>query len=194
MKIQRPPFNKDAFSARERLILTAQYLFYQNGVRATGIDRIISEAQVTKVTFYRHFPSKHALICAYLDYRHEAWMTWFKASLTTNGDNLNALTPTLGEWFANEGFRGCAFINGLSELGGEFNDIRVITHRHKKDMTDTIKHLVPSNVASKQQFAETVTMLVDGAIIRAQHEEHYKDTLHALQHAITQLKHSAQDQ
>jgi len=48
--------------ARERILLTAHELFYRDGIRATGIDRVIAESGVTKVTFYRHFPSKNDLI------------------------------------------------------------------------------------------------------------------------------------
>ena len=72
-------------SARERILLTAHDLFYSDGVRATGIDKVIAEARVTKVTFYRHFPSKNDLIRAYLDYRHERWMSWFKDALNRHG-------------------------------------------------------------------------------------------------------------
>ncbi len=68
-------------SARDRILQTAHDLFYRDGIRATGIDRIIAEAQVTKVTFYRHFPSKNALVGAYLDYRHALWMGWFADAL-----------------------------------------------------------------------------------------------------------------
>ncbi|HFJ8955946.1 TPA: TetR/AcrR family transcriptional regulator, partial [Serratia liquefaciens] len=61
---------------RQRILLTAHDLFYRDGVRATGIDRIISESGVAKVTFYRHFPSKNELIEAFLAYRHEQWLSW----------------------------------------------------------------------------------------------------------------------
>ena len=60
--------------ASERILLTAHDLFYREGIRATGIDRVIAESGVTKVTFYRHFPSKNELILAFLAYRHERWM------------------------------------------------------------------------------------------------------------------------
>lgn len=51
--------------ARERILLTAHDLFYRDGIRASGIDRVIAEAGVSKATFYRHFPSKNALIRAF---------------------------------------------------------------------------------------------------------------------------------
>ena len=60
-------------SARDRILRTAHDLFYRDGIRATGIDRVIAESGVAKLTFYRHFPSKNDLIRAYLDYRHQRW-------------------------------------------------------------------------------------------------------------------------
>jgi len=186
METSSAPFKKNAPSARERLLLTAQRLFYQYGIRATGVDRIISEAQVTKVTFYRHFPSKNDLIREYLDYRHERWMSWFSDALTHHGDNLDALVPALAEWFGQADFRGCAFINSLGELGGEFPDIVAITRRHKHDMMAVIKRLLEPTRQQKQ-LAEAIALVVDGAIVRAQYEPSPRDTLRAVRYAIATL-------
>jgi len=187
MESLHTPSEKNAPSARERLLLTAHRLFYQKGIRATGIDRIISEAQVTKVTFYRHFPSKHDLISAYLDYRHEFWLAWFSDALTRHGGTLTALEPALAEWFEQDGFRGCAFINSLSELGGEFPDIVVITRRHKQEMTGVIERLLPKPSEQKKQLAEAIALIVDGAIVHAQYEPNPHDTLQAVRYAVAAL-------
>ena len=118
-----PPGWQD-LPARDRLLHTAHALFYRDGIRATGIDRVIAESGVTKVTFYRHFPSKNDLICAYLEYRHTGWMAWFGDALQRHAhalpagtDRTRALAPALAEWLGSEHFRGCAFINSVSELG-----------------------------------------------------------------------------
>ncbi|MBC8948429.1 hypothetical protein Xets_01100 [Xenorhabdus sp. TS4] len=87
--------NKKVSKARERILKTAHMLFYRDGIRATGIDRIIKESEVTKVTFYRHFPSKNDLILAFLDYRHELWIQWFKKSLQVRREYLFQL-KTIG--------------------------------------------------------------------------------------------------
>lgn len=156
-----------ALPARERILAAAHELFYRDGFRATGIDRIIAEASVTKVTFYRHFPSKHDLIRAFLGYRHEIWMHWFLDALERHGGNLDALVPALHEWFQNPGFRGCAFINAVSELGGEFPDVTEITRRHKADMAAAIANLLPPR---GKQFAGPIAVVVDGAIVGAQYD------------------------
>ncbi len=83
-----PLIDVPALPARERILATAYRLFYREGIRATGIDKVIAEAGgVTKVTFYRHFPSKDALILAYLELRHQRWMDWFVDSLDRHAGN-----------------------------------------------------------------------------------------------------------
>src|SRR3954449_9383599 len=57
--------------ARSRLLETASGLFYREGVNSVGVDRIVSEARVTRATFYRHFPSKQDLVLAYLQSAHD---------------------------------------------------------------------------------------------------------------------------
>ena len=76
--------------ARERVLATALALFYRDGIRATGIDRVIAEAGVTKVTFYRHFPSKDALVVAFLESRQERWMAWFRDALARHAARAGA--------------------------------------------------------------------------------------------------------
>ena len=66
---------------RERILHAAHDLFYRDGIRATGIDRVIAESGVAKVTFYRQFASKDELVLAFLALRHERWMAWFEDAL-----------------------------------------------------------------------------------------------------------------
>jgi AcrR family transcriptional regulator len=156
--------------ARERILLTAYRLFYREGIRATGIDRIIAESGVTKVTFYRHFSSKKALICEFLEYRHQRWIAWFVDALQRHGNDISALTPALAEWFHDEDFRGCAFINSVGELGTAVPDVVEITRRHKQDMTSAIADLLPQTV-QREQDAQAAALAIDGAIIRAQFDQ-----------------------
>lgn len=154
-------------SARERILLTAHTLFYREGIRATGIDRVIAESGVTKVTFYRHFPSKNDLILAFLEHRHQRWMTWFVDALARHGGTPKALAPALAEWFGDEGFRGCAFINSMVELGGTQPAIVSVSQRHKREMTEVIRGLLPPS-QRHTQVAEAIALAIDGAIVHAQ--------------------------
>jgi len=178
--------------ARERILLTAHDLFYREGIRATGIDRVIAEAGVTKVTFYRHFPSKNALICAFLEYRHQRWMAWFIEALQRHGSvsqakGLDALVPTLAEWFRDGSFRGCAFINSVGELGGTLSEVVEIGQRHKQEMMTVIASLLPASTQRKLD-TQAIALAVDGAIVRAQFDETPDAALKALARVLKSIR------
>lgn len=170
-------------SARERILQTAHDLFYLEGVRATGIDRVIAESGVTKVTLYRHYPSKNELILAFLDYRHERWMAWFDAALRRFGDDATALAPTLAEWFAHPQFRGCAFINTVAELGPTLPEAVQRARAHKRAMQARIAALLPAGPA-REARARTLAVAVDGAIVRAACDGAADDALDALRATV----------
>lgn len=158
--------------ARERILLTAHDLFYRDGIRATGIDRVIAESGVAKVSFYRHFPSKNDLIVAYLASRHERWMTWFADALRRHGADRKgaaALTPALEEWFHDGGYRGCAFINAVAEFGATLPQVAQVCREHKRQMADAIEALLPPG-RKRARTARALAMAVDGAIVQAQIE------------------------
>jgi AcrR family transcriptional regulator len=147
-------------------LLTAHDLFYRDGIRATGIDRVIAESGVAKVTFYRHFPSKNDLILAFLAHRHQRWMAWFDEALNRHGNTPHAVVPTLAEWFSQATFRGCAFINSLSELGASMPDVVSVVQHHKTDVVARLAKLLPPDHGA--DVALTLALTVDGAIVRAQ--------------------------
>jgi AcrR family transcriptional regulator len=183
--------------ARTRIITVAHVLFYQHGIRATGIDKIIAEASVTKVTFYRHFPTKDDLVLAYLATRHEQWMQWFRdtlaqyhASQTLSGRQHQPFAPllrALGEWFGTPEFRGCAFINITAELGGTLSGTLELTAAHKREMVAAIATLLPDH-PQRENIAAAAGLAVDGAVIRAQTgPEEAVQALAALQIALAAL-------
>lgn len=156
--------------ARERILQTAHDLFYLEGIRATGIDRVIADSGVTKVTLYRHFPSKNALILAFLQYRHERWMTWFDAALRRHGaapgQGAAGLVPSLAEWFAHPHFRGCAFINAVAEIGPALPEAVDCSRRHKDELRERIAALLPAS-PERAARARAIAQAFDGAIVRA---------------------------
>lgn len=160
-----------ALPARERILVTAHELFYRDGIRATGIDRVILEAGVAKLTFYRHFPSKDDLVRSFLAYRHERWLAWLVDALGRHGarpgGGLAPLAAAMGEWFADPAFRGCAFINAVAEVGGSLADVVAIAQRHKEELVQVIAELLPAG-ARRESKARAAAMAVDGAIVRAQ--------------------------
>ncbi len=178
-----------ASAARERILLAAHDLFYREGVRATGVDRVIAESGVAKLTFYRHFPSKNELVLEFLDYRHRRWMDWFVDALGRNGGNVAALVPALAEWFGSRDFRGCAFINTVGELGGSQPEVAAVACRHKAEMAEEISKLLPPS-GRRKQLALDLAVVVDGAIIRAQFDQRPDAALASLKRILKSLVHN----
>ncbi|PJD04515.1 TetR family transcriptional regulator [Enterobacter mori] len=166
-----PVGNDTKISVRDKILLTAHDLFYSTGFRATGVDTLIKASKVTKVTFYRHFPSKSLLILAYLHYRHEIWISWFETTLRRHLDEgkipSDATSATLYEWFISPEFHGCAFINASAEAKSEDieSEIKEICRDHKSETKKTIVTLTGIN---DEETVNDVMMLIDGAIIHAQ--------------------------
>jgi AcrR family transcriptional regulator len=160
-------------SARDRILDTAKRLFYRDGFRATGIDRIVAESGVAKMSLYRHFPSKDDLIAAFLDWRHAHWTSWFTAAVEARlarKAELAAVADALGEWFGQDDFRGCAFINAAAETGAT-DDPR---HReqaacHKRELERYLGDVAARlRLAAPAQVAEEAMLCVEGMIVRAQ--------------------------
>lgn len=166
-----PAGNDTKISVRDKILLTAHDLFYSTGFRATGVDTLIKASKVTKVTFYRHFPSKSLLILAYLHYRHEIWINWFESTLRRHLDEgeipADAISATLYEWFISPEFHGCAFINASAEAKSEDieSEIKEICRDHKSETKKTIVTLTGIN---DEETVNDMMMLIDGAIIHAQ--------------------------
>ncbi|SEJ14223.1 MULTISPECIES: TetR/AcrR family transcriptional regulator [unclassified Variovorax] len=164
--------------ARERILLTAHDLFYADGIRATGVDRVIAASGVTKVTFYRHFPSKDDLVRAFLEHRHGLWMAWFVDALGRRGAQqrigdaqaLPVLADAMAEWFSDPVFRGCAFINSVVEVGASVAGASDIAREHKREMVEVIAGLLPERLDGPRRMAiaQAAGLGVDGAIVKAQ--------------------------
>ncbi|WP_431240257.1 TetR/AcrR family transcriptional regulator [Mycolicibacterium aichiense] len=176
-----PQIDVPALPARERILATAYRLFYREGIRATGIDKVIAEAGVTKVTFYRHFPSKDALILAYLELRHRRWMDWFVDALDRHAGNRRRppVVAAVEEWLTADSFRGCAFINGVNEIGADLPEVQAITTRHKADMVAAIKETLPPG-ANRTRTAQALGVALDGAVVQAQYQRNATSAVKAL--------------
>ncbi len=141
-----------AVSRRDHLIDTAIRLFNRDGFHATGIDAILAEAGVAKMTLYNHFKSKDDLIVAALEVRDERWMAWFRGDLNrrarTPERRLLLIFELLGEWFGQPDFRGCMFINAASEYCGLDPRIAEVSARHKQLVKQEIRFL-PLNFCAR---------------------------------------------
>lgn len=161
----------EAPSVRERLVQTASRLFYQEGIRATGIDRIIAEAGVAKMSFYKHFPAKKWLIVEYLRVRSESWQAWFrkrmKERLAVPGAGLEVMAEVLREWFDQSGFRGCPFINALAETTEADPEILGVIQAHKFQTEHWLQTEAERlEYPSAKHLAACLMVLMDGTLIR----------------------------
>lgn len=185
-----PAGNDTKISVRDKILLTAHDLFYSTGFRATGVDTLIKSSKVTKVTFYRHFPSKSLLILAYLRYRHEIWLSWFETTLRRHLDEgempSDAISATLYEWFISPEFHGCAFINASAEAKSEDieSEIKEICRNHKCETKNAIALL--TKIADERVVNE-IMLLVDGAIIHAQMGMDSETVMNALKRGLEEL-------
>ncbi|WP_432262488.1 TetR/AcrR family transcriptional regulator [Cupriavidus sp. TMH.W2] len=157
-------------SARDRILDTAARLFYQEGYRATGIDRIIAESGVAKMSLYRHFASKNALISAFLARRHDEWMAWFRQDVETRlavRPHLDVIADTLAEWFGRD-FRGCAFINVVAEAGGDTRAAEQAA-AHKAELEGFIAEIATRlGLEQPQAVAGEAMLCIEGMIVRYQ--------------------------
>ncbi|WP_344653579.1 TetR/AcrR family transcriptional regulator [Cryptosporangium japonicum] len=99
-------------SARERLLETADRLFYREGIHAVGIDRILEESGVAKGSLYYNFDGKDELVREYLMRQHDRWVAAIDARTaaeTDPHDRILAVFEALGQIFVEPGFAGCAF-------------------------------------------------------------------------------------
>lgn len=162
-----------ARGARQRILETALQLFYAEGIRAVGIDRIIAESGTAKMSFYRHFPSKADLVCAFLEERHKRWMTWlltrFEQLSAKKSSKLPVIADVLKEWFASADFHGCAFINILAETTAADTRERTIARAHKEELQAFLADVARADGAHKPtETARLALMIVEGAIVRAE--------------------------
>ncbi|MEL4867971.1 TetR/AcrR family transcriptional regulator [Pantoea agglomerans] len=185
-----PASNDKKVSVRDKILLTAHDLFYSTGFRATGVDTLIKASKVTKVTFYRHFPSKSLLILAYLHYRHEIWINWFESALRQHLDEgeipADAISATLYEWFISPEFHGCAFINASAEAKSEDieSEIKEICRDHK---IETKKIIAQLTRMTDENVANEIMLLIDGAIIHAQMGMETDEVITPLKRALAVL-------
>jgi AcrR family transcriptional regulator len=148
-------------SMNERILKTTDRLFYLQGIRAIGVDTIAAEIGISKRTLYNHFPSKDALISAYLERRFRP----IPPSENPPAQQILRTFDRLERGFADKGFRGCPFVNAVTELGGGDAVVKKIAIAFKESrrlwFRDLLKRL---DVVDAEGLATQLTLLVDGAI------------------------------
>lgn len=146
---------------QERILQTADKLFYLQGIRAIGVDTIAAEVGISKRTLYNHFPSKDALIAAYLERRFVS----ARPSDKPPADQILATFASLERRFAAKDFRGCPFVNAVAELGSADRAVKKIAIAFKESRRLWFRdRLTELGVAEADALATQLVLLVDGAI------------------------------
>ncbi|MGE5540437.1 MAG: TetR/AcrR family transcriptional regulator [Gemmatimonas sp.] len=157
---------------RDHLVETALALFSRHGYHATGIDRILAESGVAKMTLYKHFRSKDDLILAALRRRDEEFFRWLQTEVegraATPRERLLTVFDALESWFKDPAFNGCCFINAAGEYGGKDDPVHVAAAEHKARIAGYLRELAQAaGAASPDEVARQLMLLVNGAIVAA---------------------------
>jgi AcrR family transcriptional regulator len=155
-------------SARDRLLEAADELFYAEGIRSVGIDRIIERADVAKATLYSTFGSKDELVRAYLGGRQVAWRERMVAGLArfdNPRDRLLGVFDVLGEATEKPGYRGCAFVNASAEAqpGGVVEQASDAARAGRREFFRGLA--VDAEVLDPDYAAGVMVLLFDGAAV-----------------------------
>src|SRR5262245_17655488 len=162
---------KDAASPRDRLLDTAGRLFHRHGFQAVGIDRILAESGVAKMTLYRHFPSKDALIAAYLsraDAEFWAWAEKAMARAKSSEGRLLALFEAIESLAASLECLGYVFQGAVMAFPGQQHPGHQVAVGHKKAVRQRLSALSKAaGLRDPAQLAAQLALLIDGAWIGA---------------------------
>ncbi|WP_027166656.1 TetR/AcrR family transcriptional regulator [Mesorhizobium sp. WSM3224] len=164
-----------ALAPRERILKTASDLFYRFSIHSVGVDRIIAESGVAKMTFYKHFPSKADLIATYLRHKSVVWFQMLATPTERSGlsplERVLAIFDALDEPFRAPSFRGCPFVKGLAEFGPDASspDVQAAIAAYFDGLHEFVASLIAPLALSKPEKAVVqILSLIQGSIVIAQ--------------------------
>jgi AcrR family transcriptional regulator len=164
---------RDGTSVRDRILDTATDLFYQEGVRAVGVDLIVERSGVAKTSLYRHFTTKDDLVVAMLERDDgEYWSQWDRVAEDLNDDAEGELRAQM-DWIARDiaepKFRGCPFLNVATEFPAPNHPARTVALRHKNELRRRLFALARRmGVHKPAELADQLVLLIDGAYVNGQ--------------------------
>ncbi len=161
-----------ALSKRDIIVATALQLFYRYGFHATGIERIVKEAGVSKKTLYNHFKSKDELVLATLRQRDELFRNNLMRETERLGrtprERLLSVFDVHHQWFQQKDFSGCMFINAAAEFSSHQDPNHMISAEHKRLVRDYIRGLAEqAGVNNAEVLSRQLSLLLEGAIVEA---------------------------
>lgn len=160
MKVNR------SVSPRERILAAADRLFYERGIRAVGVDAVAAAADVSKRTLYQHYPSKDELIAAYLTGRFSRHLA--PASDAPAREQILGYFDRIEAMVADGSFRGCPYVNAVSELADAKHPAARIAVQFKEQRRQWYRSLLERlDVSDPDSLATQIQLLAEGAIATA---------------------------
>jgi AcrR family transcriptional regulator len=163
-----PP--KGEVSARERILATASDLFYREGIRAIGVDTVVEQSGVSKTSLYRLFGSKDDLIAAFAAEKDRSFWAWWDRTEELHADDpralLEALLSGIVERIGSPAYRGCPFLNLVTEFPDDNHPGRVIARNNKEEMRARLAIIVAKlGVRDPDRTASQIALLINGAYV-----------------------------
>ena len=167
--VGRPTRDGGQSDVARRILDAAAPRFYRDGIRAVSADAVIAEVGVTKVTFYRHFPTKDHLVEAYLETvaaaERQAVDGWRAEHAGDPRAVLTAYADQLSTQVCGDVFRGCPFLNAVAEYPDVTHPVRAVAERHREWLRGTVEELlVELGHPEPRSVAVQLVMLRDGAM------------------------------
>lgn len=158
---------------KKALIETATRLFSQFGFHAVGIDRIIAESRVAKMTMYKHFPSKTRLVVEVLNEQGAALAAGIAAAVAAHTDavdKLHAIFQWHDAWFRSETFTGNMLIHAAAEFHAEENEILAASEAQRGAFVHSLQRILNERFddATSARLARCCALLIDGATLARQ--------------------------
>jgi len=153
-------------SPKERIIATTFELFARQGYNSTGINQIVAEANVAKASFYQYFKSKEDLCVEFLNVRHNYWFNELKCFVSKEKNVKSKLISSFDFLIymnRKENFRGCSFLNILSEISSDNVKILNVIQNHKKDLRNYFSELIED-----KDLSDHIYLLFESSIIESQ--------------------------
>jgi len=158
---------------REQIIDTAVSLFARDGFHATGVDSIVAKAGTTKRTLYKHFMSKDKLVVAALQKHHLQFVENFSNGVMNSSaeakERLLAIFDVAHDWFSDDKFYGCMFINAISEYAETNKEVRKVAQGFKQEVRGFIEGIaLQAQMKNAADLANKLALLLEGSIVTAQ--------------------------
>jgi AcrR family transcriptional regulator len=155
-------------TARERILTTAGPLFYEHGFRAVGIDTIIEQSGVAKMSLYRNFATKDDLIVEYLRSSNAGF--WSMAQPLLDDATVEPV-ERLGRFFdamqsiaTRVGCHGCTFTIASSDFPDRDHPAHQVALEHKRRIVSELARVAKlGRLSQPTEVAEQLLLVLDGA-------------------------------